>query len=82
MWYPIGSGIMDLSQNGNNKKSKVCYTKEILWKMINYCAFLRGVNVNGRKLKMADACHFLESAGLSNLKSVLATGNFIFDSEM
>lgn len=46
-----------------------------------YCAFLRGVNVNGKAMKMADACAVFEQAGLSRVASVLASGNLIFASD-
>lgn len=45
-----------------------------------YCAFLRGINVNGRNMKMPDICTIFEQAGMKNASSVLATGNIIFDS--
>ena len=47
----------------------------------NYCAFLRGVNVKGTAMKMADAVSVFEKAGLKNVKSVLASGNILFYSE-
>ena len=43
-----------------------------------YCAFLRGINVNGRTLKMAEVCEAFRSAGTEQTSSVLATGNIIF----
>ena len=46
-----------------------------------YCAFLRGVNVNGRTMKMAEACDVLKKAGLTGVTSVLASGNLIFVSD-
>ncbi len=46
--------------------------------MNNYCAFLRGVNVNGRKLLMADACRVLGDAGMGQVSSLLASGNLVF----
>jgi len=42
------------------------------------CAFLRGVNVNGRTLKMAEVCEVFRSVGMEQVSSVLATGNIIF----
>ena len=47
-----------------------------------YCAFLRGVNVNGKTMKMAEACEVLRQAGLTGVVSVLASGNLIFQSDM
>lgn len=43
-----------------------------------YCAFLRGVNVNGKTMKMADARSVLTAAGFEDVTSVLASGNLIF----
>ena len=48
--------------------------------MNKYCAFLRGVNVNGRKMLMHDVCGVFGEAGMSEVSSVLATGNIIFKS--
>ena len=49
--------------------------------MKTYCAFLRGVNVNGKTMKMAEACDVLKQAGLVGVVSVLASGNLIFQSD-
>jgi len=49
--------------------------------MKTYCAFLRGVNVNGKTMKMAEACDVLKQAGLKDVVSVLASGNLIFRSD-
>lgn len=48
---------------------------------MKYCAFLRGVNVNGTRMKMAEVCEVFEKAGMQNVCSVLATGNILFSSE-
>jgi len=45
-----------------------------------YCAFLRGVNLNGRTLRMADVCDAFRRAGVSDVSSVLASGNICFGS--
>lgn len=49
--------------------------------MIKYCAFLRGVNVKGTNMKMADVCKVFADAGMTNVSSVLASGNIIFSSD-
>ena len=49
--------------------------------MKSYCAFLRGVNVNGKTMKMAEACGALKQAGFIGVASVLASGNLIFQSD-
>ena len=45
-----------------------------------YCAFLRGVNVNGQNMKMAEVCQVFFAAGMEQVSSVLASGNIIFQS--
>lgn len=44
----------------------------------SFCAFLRGVNVKGTTMKMADVCVVFEKAGMENVSSVLASGNILF----
>ena len=46
-----------------------------------FCAFLRGVNVQGTNMKMAAVCAVFEKAGMSDVSSVLASGNILFSSE-
>lgn len=46
-----------------------------------FCAFLRGVNVKGTTMKMADVCAVFEKAGMKNVSSVLASGNILFSSD-
>ncbi|UOE36914.1 DUF1697 domain-containing protein [Chryseobacterium oryzae] len=48
---------------------------------MKYCAFLRGVNVKGTSMKMAEVCSVFENAGMDNVISVLASGNIIFNSD-
>ncbi|MHB1234690.1 MAG: DUF1697 domain-containing protein [Microbacteriaceae bacterium] len=45
-----------------------------------YAAFLRGVNVGGVNLKMRDVASVFNGIGLHNVKTVLASGNVLFDS--
>jgi len=49
--------------------------------MNNFCAFLRGVNVKGTNMKMADVCKVFSDAGVQNVSSVLASGNILFQSD-
>ncbi len=49
--------------------------------MANYVVFLRGVNVGGRIIKMADLRTSLEKAGFKDVKTILQTGNVIFESD-
>lgn len=48
---------------------------------MKYRAFLRGVNVNGTSMKMADVCKAVENAVITEVSAVLATGNILFSSE-
>ncbi|MCU7616658.1 DUF1697 domain-containing protein [Chryseobacterium sp. PBS4-4] len=48
---------------------------------MKYCAFLRGVNVKGTNMKMAEVCEVFKNAGMKDVASVLASGNIIFSSE-
>src|SRR5690242_6493912 len=45
-----------------------------------YAAFLRGVNVGGVNLKMAQVAAALENASFTNVKTILASGNVLMDS--
>ena len=49
--------------------------------MAQYAAFLRGVNVGGRVIKMAELKACLQKAGLKNVKTILQSGNVVFESE-
>ncbi len=44
-----------------------------------YVAFLRGINVGGRTVKMAELKKAFESLGFRNVRTVLASGNVVFD---
>lgn len=48
---------------------------------MKHCAFLRGVNVNGTAMKMAEVCDVFKKAGMKDVSSVLATGNILFKSD-
>ncbi|MGK6340974.1 DUF1697 domain-containing protein [Chryseobacterium sp. DT-3] len=48
---------------------------------MKYCAFLRGVNVKGTNMKMADVCQVFKDAGMQDVGSVLASGNIVFTSD-
>jgi uncharacterized protein (DUF1697 family) len=48
--------------------------------MTRYAAFLRGVNVGGVTLKMADVAAVFTDAGFANVKTILASGNVLLDS--
>ena len=47
-----------------------------------FCAFLRGVNVKGTNMKMADVCSVFERTGMKEVSSVLASGNILFSTEV
>jgi uncharacterized protein (DUF1697 family) len=51
-------------------------------KMIRYAAFLRGINVGGNNIiKMEDLKKAFESLGFLNIKTILASGNVLFESK-
>jgi uncharacterized protein (DUF1697 family) len=47
-----------------------------------FVAFLRGVNVNGTSMKMAEVCTVFEKAGMQKVISILASGNIIFQTNL
>ncbi|MFD4183455.1 DUF1697 domain-containing protein [Rhodococcus sp. NPDC058514] len=49
--------------------------------MARYIALLRGVNVGGINIKMADLKVAISGLGFDNVKTVLASGNVLFDSD-
>ncbi len=49
--------------------------------MTQYIAFLRAINVGGRRVKMDHLRGLFESLGFSNVETFIASGNVIFDSE-
>ena len=49
--------------------------------MTRYAAFLRGVNVGGVNLKMADVAKAFQGAGFTNVRTILASGNVLLDSQ-
>lgn len=48
--------------------------------MTRYIAFLRGVNVGGVNLKMAEVAAAMEAAGFTAVRTILASGNVLLDS--
>ncbi|WP_409436786.1 DUF1697 domain-containing protein [Mycobacterium sp. SMC-14] len=48
--------------------------------MTRYALFLRGVNVGGVNLKMAEVAATLTAAGFSEVRTLLASGNALLDS--
>lgn len=48
--------------------------------MTRFVALLRGVNVGGITMKMTDVAATFTEIGLDNVKTVLASGNVLFDS--
>ncbi|MGD1170470.1 DUF1697 domain-containing protein [Mycobacterium seoulense] len=48
--------------------------------MTEYAAFLRGVNVGGVNLKMAEVARALTGAGFTNVRTILASGNVVLES--
>ena len=48
--------------------------------MTKYAAFLRGVNVGGVNLKMAEVARALTDAGFTDVRTILASGNVVLES--
>jgi uncharacterized protein (DUF1697 family) len=48
--------------------------------MTKFAAFLRGVNVGGVNLEMAEVATALTDAGFTNVRTVLASGNVLLES--
>lgn len=48
--------------------------------MTRFAAFLRGVNVGGINLKMAEVARVLTDAGFADVQTILASGNVLLDS--
>lgn len=46
--------------------------------MATHCAFLRGINVGGRRTTMDRMCAPFEALGLEGVQSVIASGNVVF----
>jgi len=49
--------------------------------MTRYAAFLRGVNLGKRTVKSAELKAAFEAMGLGNVKTLLASGNVLFDAK-
>lgn len=48
---------------------------------MRYIAFLRGINVGGHRVQMKELVTIGISAGLTNVKTVIASGNILFESD-
>lgn len=49
--------------------------------MVNYIAFLRGINVGGQKvIKMDDLTRIFKSLGFADVKTYIQSGNIVFNS--
>jgi uncharacterized protein (DUF1697 family) len=48
--------------------------------LVRYVALLRGINVGGRTIKMAELKSYFEETGYDDVTTVLQTGNVIFGS--
>ena len=47
--------------------------------MPRFAALLRAINVGGRTVKMTELCTLFEQARLTNVRSVIASGNVLFE---
>jgi uncharacterized protein (DUF1697 family) len=50
--------------------------------MTRFVALLRGVNVGGITIKSADLAELFRALGLENVRTVLASGNVVFDADL
>ena len=50
--------------------------------MGSYAMFLRGINVGGINIKMADLRDALKDAGFADAKTLLASGNVVLSSNL
>lgn len=50
--------------------------------MSKYVAFLRGINVGGRKIDMVKLEAVFDSLGYKNVSTILRTGNVIFEVDL
>lgn len=50
--------------------------------MTEYAAFLRGINVGGRVIRMADLKTCFEDLGFANVKTLLQSGNVLLESDL
>src|SRR5438105_15307485 len=63
-----------------NQISLIRQSEASLKIVIRYVAFLRGINVGGKKLiKMEELRRVIEQAGLKNVGTFIASRNLIFD---
>ncbi len=63
------------------KSTKVEKLNSSVGNLERYAAFLRGINISGhKKVPMADLKKMLEKIGFSNVQTILASGNVVFDS--
>lgn len=46
---------------------------------MRYIAFLRGINIGGRKILMEDLQQVFEAMGFTNIKTLIASGNVLFN---
>ena len=46
-----------------------------------WVAFLRGINLGGRTVRMEELCRAFQQAGFTRVASVLASGNILFSSD-
>lgn len=47
-----------------------------------YCAFLRGINIGGKSMKMEEVKKVFQNCGMQDVTPVLATGNIIYKTEI
>lgn len=67
--------------SNENFKEEYTMSTEYAMNTICYVAFLRGINVSGKtRIKMVDLKDAFGSMGFKNVRTLLASGNVVFDS--
>ena len=69
-----------LDRLGFYRRNRPSFTLLEFGSMTRYAAFLRGVNVGGVNLKMAEVAKAFEDAGFTDVRTILASGNVLLDS--
>src|SRR5215469_16108408 len=69
-----------MKRRSNNKPKEAPAKNSQRDKSVRYVALLRGINLGGHKqVRMEDLRRLLESMGFLNVKTVLNSGNVVFD---
>lgn len=78
-----GSAIWG-NERGRTAHLKICHGRSIGYhfRMNRYIAFLRGINLGKRRIKMEDLARLFEELKLDGVKTFIASGNVVFESKV